>query len=104
MSTHTKGPWAFKGTLFGEWHISSEYGVDGQKLLNGRQHVCCSPSASSKLNPEYFSMFMANARLITAAPDLLETLEQAAESLEAAEFFERAASARAVAAKARGES
>ena len=75
MSKHTQGPWVFKGTLFGEWHISSEYSVDGKKLPSGRQHVANSPSASSKLNPEYFAMFMANAKLIAAAPDLLEALQ-----------------------------
>lgn len=73
--SYTKGPWVIKGTLFGEWCISSEYSVGGVKLTNGRQHIASSPSASSKLNPDYFSMFYANAHLIAAAPDLLEALE-----------------------------
>ena len=45
----------------------------------------------------------ANAHLIAAAPDLLEALEVAADALEMAEFFEKAAQARAAISKARGE-
>lgn len=45
----------------------------------------------------------ANAHLIAAAPDLLAALEVAADALEMAEFFEKAAQARAAIAKARGE-
>jgi hypothetical protein len=75
MNKFTPGPWIVKGSLFGEWVISSEFGVDGGKMQNGRQHIANSPSASSKRNPEYFAMFMANARLIASAPCLLEALE-----------------------------
>ena len=45
----------------------------------------------------------ADAHLISAAPDLLEALEAAADALEMAEFFEKAAQARAAIAKALGE-
>lgn len=103
----TKGPWVIKGTLFGEWHISSEYSVGGVKLANGRQHIASSPSASSKLNPDYFAMFHANARLIAAAPDLLEALEALLFAYcdpgnEGGDHDEKVAKARAALAKARG--
>lgn len=75
MNKHTKGPWTKKDTLFGEWEIGSEYTTKGHKLANGRQLIAYSPRASSKLNPDYFEMFQANAKLITASPDLLEALK-----------------------------
>jgi len=99
----TKGPWVIKGTLFGEWHISSEYSVGGVKLANGRQHIASSPSASSKLNPDYFAMFHANARLISASPDLLEALEEWVTFISSDDMPEPdMAKARAAIAKARG--
>jgi len=77
----TKGPWKVKGSLFGEWSISSEYSLNGVKLKNGLQHVANSPSASSKANPEYWKMFFANARLIATAPELLEALQDLVEDI-----------------------
>ncbi|BCD83623.1 hypothetical protein PSm6_00300 [Pseudomonas solani] len=105
MSKHTKGPWEYKGTLFGDRNISSEYGLDGERLVSGRQHIACIPSASSKHNPDYFAMFLANAHLICAAPDLLEALEKVLATTSSADMdYFALEMANAAIAKARGES
>lgn len=75
--------------------------IEGNRILanDDRATIICHMSATVK-NPDV----MAAANKISAAPDLLEALEAAAEALEAAEFFEKAAMARAAIAKAKGES
>lgn len=60
MSGHTPGPWRF----------DAEY---GRVEADGRR-VCDMPSAGLSLYPEEYE---ANARLIAAAPEMLEALREA---------------------------
>ena len=108
MSKHTKGPWDLQKPMFGEQHIyvHSENSVDG-KAGSGRQHICVLPYEGKKGGAAYHEMFNANARLIAAAPDLLEALRGLRDaflgtSVEVQADAMRAA--RAAIAKAGGES
>jgi hypothetical protein len=60
------GPW---------WHISSSHSV------GGRQAVACVHGESKRGATAYAEMFEANARLIAAAPDLLEALKACDEAM-----------------------
>lgn len=65
---HTPGPWKF-GQQYGQWFVRQDpKDWDG----GGYQHVCNLP-AERKGN-HYGDMFAANARLIAAAPELLDAL------------------------------
>lgn len=89
MIEHTPGPWV-KGTL-------ELVGINGQKVV-----VSDGPSFGSKSQwPEA----EANARLICAAPDLLEALEYCLDCLgdEFALPSDCQSTARAAIARARGE-
>lgn len=70
MSGHTPGPW-LAVMQFGSWMVRQDpKDWDG----NGYQHICS--LAASKKGSHYGDMFAANAKLIAAAPDLLEALQQ----------------------------
>lgn len=58
----TPGDWKAKGTLFGEWSISTDYTIEGKRLDNGRQLIAFSPAASKTHAPVYAAMFEANAK------------------------------------------
>tara|TARA_R110000765_G_scaffold16839_2_gene46783 strand:- start:1041 stop:1706 length:666 start_codon:yes stop_codon:yes gene_type:complete len=58
----TPGDWKAKGTLFGEWSISTDYTTEGKRLENGRQLIAFSPAASKTNAPVYAAMFEANAK------------------------------------------
>ena len=67
---HTPGPWMKAERLNGPWwHISSSHSV------GGRQAVACVHGESKRGATAYAEMFEANARLIAAAPDLLDALQ-----------------------------
>lgn len=71
MSKHTPGPWRLSKI--------TAFSIEG---ANGR-HVASSGGYSTNVNPEQADMeSMANARLIAAAPELLETLEKLMEMRE----------------------
>ena len=99
---HTPGPWELQKPLFGEQHIyvHSENSVNGRKVLSGRQHICVVPYEGKKGAAAYHEMFNANARLIAAAPELLEELIM---MLDAYEIPAVRARARAAIAKATGD-
>jgi hypothetical protein len=66
---HTPGPWACNMS-FGNWHIRQDpANWDGR----GYQGICTAPAAPK--NTQQGDMFKANARLITASPDLLDALQ-----------------------------
>lgn len=73
MSKHTPGPWKKADRLNGPWwHISAE--TSGLGPGQGRQAVACVHGESKRGANAYAEMFEANARLIAAAPELLEAL------------------------------
>jgi hypothetical protein len=72
---HTPGPWkADKRPVFGEWFVRQD-----PENWNGMgyQFICALPA--NKKGTHYGDMFRANARLIAAAPDLLEVCQLALE-------------------------
>lgn len=81
MNKHTPAP----------WHVAN-----GVQIRSERDQI-------AKVWMMRHGEGQANAHLIAAAPDLLDALEVAADALEMAEFFEKAAQARAAIAQARGE-
>lgn len=108
---HTPGPWKKAERLNGPWwHISAE--SSGLGPGQGRQAVACVHGESKRGAKAYAEMFEANARLIAAAPDLLEALQQyrigfTDEAAARAEFgnyeVDRELKRRAAIAKATGE-
>ena len=104
---HTPGPWSKAEKLNGLWwHISSEYTVGGKHTASGRQAIACVHGESKKGSLAYAEMFEANARLIAAAPELLEALLIARDHIDMAELeishWKDAAKIRAAIAKATG--
>ncbi|MNN44792.1 hypothetical protein D3C81_1590990 [compost metagenome] len=90
MSNHTPGPWTFYADLPStepNWHI-----VTNASRLRVLANVHIEPGNKADL---------ANAHLITAAPELLEALEACTAALPA--YSEEAKAARAAIAKATGE-
>lgn len=101
MSKHTAGPWELKNTadIFTPLGATNAEGIAAPS--NDGWHI-----ADCDMGGLCLAEVKANARLIAAAPDLLEALESA---LTAAEFEKHPArpwhsQARAAIAKARGQS
>lgn len=94
MNGHTPGP----------WRISDSSWVTNHRDIDAPTHGALAVVVWRMEEDERSPECEANAALIAAAPDLLAALEVAADALEMAEFFEKAAQARAALAKARGES
>ena len=93
MTQHTPGPWdvAYFGAQF---YVSSANSVGGKTLPpgSGRQAIASLPRGSKRDVPGYAEMFEANARLIAAAPDLLDALRtlMAASGEQLTSAFEQA--------------
>lgn len=110
MSKHTPGPWVILGDNVGckTGHVAfttcnprtiDETKADGESWLDMRDRTKTERDGLAK-------EVAANARLIAAAPDLLEALEAIVESVDAetAAIFEHLVwAARAAIAKATGE-
>lgn len=94
MNKHTPGPWKYGIELSsrsGEWLISFDAGYRGRG-------ICIAETRPGTGHEE------ANARLIAAAPELLEALEEAVCALEVCGKDYRATEiARTAIAKAKGE-
>ena len=118
MSTtaHTPGPWFTGEPHFGRYGIYSEHTVGGGRCKQGRQSICIAHYEGKGGAKAYHDMFKANARLIAAAPELLEALQEMvagdAEAIEEAqalgvpfpeEMLSTFKKARAAIARATGE-
>ena len=93
MSKHTPGPWTYKldKDSFVNFEITTAH--DSTSIVGGCG-CCDSPWVSSE----------ADARLIAAAPELLEALESLVQRVGGDEWFaEWAGMARVAIAKAKGE-
>ena len=93
---HTPGPWELK-----EWN--SDYGATGDfSIYPGTQKGCRMPIACVQ-QPFNGKRTKANARLIAAAPDLLEALIDCRRALEIANYTQELAIVDAAIAKAQGD-
>lgn len=112
---HTPGPWDWEPEGDGE-NCASEPYVYAQNVdhRDGKQPLIALCYVPTSLQNRYYgvdvdSEEVANARLIAAAPELLEALEQACQYIEDDETahgrkFGTGNAVRAAIAKARGES
>ena len=92
MSKHTPGPWEIEGTPRSGWDIFS--------LGEERRYITSDPMRERAINYE------RDARLMAAAPDLLEALEKVVSFVDAGQgtwTVEEQQKARAAIAKAKGE-
>ena len=92
MSKHTPGPWEIEGTPRRGWDIFS--------LGEERRYITSDPMRERAINYE------RDARLMAAAPELLEALEKVVSFVDAGEgtwTVEEQQKARAAIAKAKGE-
>lgn len=107
-AAHTPGPRFTGEPHFGRYGIYSEHTVGGGRCKQGRQSICIAHYEGKGGSKAYHEMFKANARLIAAAPELLEALQVVVENWSSQ--FERqghaapkwAQQARAAIAKATG--
>jgi hypothetical protein len=93
---HTKGPWSVRCNYFSRWEILYSGGV----LAGISKH-------DDPASPPPVNETEANARLIAAAPELLEALTEVIADLQFSEVEQHAnlvTMARAALAKATGES
>ena len=97
---HTPGPWTIHADTDG-WPLVMSGGVAGRIVANVNPQSC--PDESSA--PEFVEMpCEANARLIAAAPELLEALQSVLENcLDSEGLCAAHAKARAALAKTTGE-
>lgn len=96
-STHTPGPWLTARTSEGEGYVLSVRHQSG-----GTQHAIAAVWDDNSLG---LAEGIANARLIAAAPDLLDVCQKVSEAARlAGTLGPLAQAARAAIAKARGKS
>lgn len=95
MSAHTPGPWHY--SRLDEWthSVVTKHG----KLLDGSDNCWAIASVNKNREPEH----EANARLISAAPDLLSAVRGLLDALPSATTHPAIKAARAAIAKATGE-
>ena len=94
MSTHTQGPWMV--SRYSQSTVLKAISIRGANERIARVVV---PDTAQSI-----SEYVANARLIAAAPDLLEALEDAASTQPADSPIKWVLRARAAIAKAKGDS
>ncbi|CUI82783.1 Uncharacterised protein [Achromobacter xylosoxidans] len=105
-TTHTPGPWTLETvrTVSGFCHKVGPF--PARREGGDPRHACLYSDYPSESNPADQEL-LANARLIAAAPELLEALEWALRAMEARNPLwaegERFIAARAAIAKAKGE-
>ncbi|MFY3127598.1 hypothetical protein ACOTGA_23390 [Achromobacter xylosoxidans] len=105
-TTHTPGPWTLETvrTVSGFCHKVGPF--PARREGGDPRHACLYSDYPSESNPADQEL-LANARLIAAAPELLEALEWALRAMEARNPLwaegERFVAARATIAKAKGE-
>ena len=103
MSGHTPGPWSYRTQPHDDWGVvrAGRY-IICQARDPRVDHLDLNEYRRTKVDP-----FEANARLIAAAPDLLEALESAVGAMEVLGHppdYGALRKAKAAIAKARGES
>jgi len=92
MSEFTKGPWSWIPSHFGS-HI----------LIGSDKNIVCSDGSADGEYPPDIDVTGADARLISAAPDLLEALVMARYHVSISGTGEELAKVEAAIAKAKGE-
>jgi len=100
MNTHTPGPWRCNyGNGTNLTHDVTIWGLGGRTVIG---ELCSDPAFGPVPSN---SEMAANARLIAAAPELLEALEEIAEQLEleGPSCSDILAAARSTIAKVRGQ-
>ena len=98
MSDYTKGPWHCKPNANGV------YGADGYAVTYPVHQAITVLGSDDQSHQWVNRNAEANARLIAAAPELLEALEDIIEQLDTCEGgYYVSAAARAAIAKAKGE-
>ena len=94
MSKHTPGPWEITEDDYGDEHW---FGGDGNGQIQVNEWV----NGGCKKHPEMWGKLQAEARLIAAAPEMLEALKDAVRDSESpGQWLDEA---RAAIAKATGE-
>ena len=106
--SHTPGPWVMKTVPTSVGHCHKIGPFPSTSKYREQVHACVYVDGLG-LKPEDAPELLANARLIAAAPELLEALIGAIRKLELwgesenPEFFPELKAARAAIAKAKGE-
>lgn len=90
MSEYAKGPWKIAG-------YAGEHDEAGASIKDAKGEFVCSTARISRNTPEGWARYEANARLIVAAPELLESLKAVLRTADPIEDKEWAAQEDAIA-------